>query len=61
MKSLSPKVALYVYKSTVRPDMECCCSVLVGAPSCYLDMLDKLQNWESRTVGPTLAASLGYW
>ena len=29
-----------------------------GAPSCYLDLLDKLQKWICRTVGPSLAASL---
>ena len=38
--------------------MEYCCHVLVGASSCYLDMLDKLQKLIYRTVGPTLAASL---
>ena len=31
--------------------MECCCHVLVGAPNYYLNMLDKLQKWVSRTVG----------
>ena len=29
-----------------------------GAPSCYLELLDKLQKWICRTVGPSLAASL---
>ena len=33
--------------------MECCCHVWVGAPNCYLDMLDKLQKWVSRTVSPS--------
>ena len=31
---------------------------LVGAPSCYLELLDKLQRRICRTVGPSLAASL---
>ena len=26
-----------------------------GAPSCYLELLDKLQKWIYRTVGPSLA------
>ena len=38
--------------------MECCCHVCAGAPSCYLELLDKLQKQISRTVGPSLAASL---
>ena len=44
MKFLSPEVALYLYKSTIRPCMEYCCHVWAGAPSCYLDLLNKLQN-----------------
>ena len=38
--------------------MEYCCHVFVGATSCYLDMLDKLQKRICRTVGPSLAAAL---
>ena len=44
MKFLSPEVALYLYKSTVRPCMEYCCHVWAGAPSCHLELLDKLQK-----------------
>ena len=40
MKFLSHEVALYLYKSTIRPCMECCCHVWAGAPSCYFDMQD---------------------
>ena len=58
MKFLSPKVALYLYKSTIRPCMEYCCHVGAGAPSCYLELLDKLQKRICRTVGPSLPASL---
>ena len=58
IKFLSPEVALYLYKSTIRPCMEYCCHVWAGAPSCYLELLDKLQKWICRTVGPSLAASL---
>ena len=58
MKFLSPEDALYLYKSTIRPCMEYCCHVRAGAPSCYLELLDKLQKQICRTVGPSLAASL---
>ena len=58
MKFLSPEVALYLYKSTIRPCMEYCCHVWAGAPSCYLELLDKLQKRICRTVGPSLAACL---
>ena len=58
MKFLSPEVALHLYKSTIRPCMEYCCHVWAGAPSCYLELLDKLQKQICRIVGPSLAASL---
>ena len=58
VKFLSPEVALYLYKSTIRPCMEYCCHVWAGAPSCYLGLLDKLQKRICRTIGPSLAASL---
>ena len=58
MKFLSPEVVLYLYKSTIRPCMEYCCHVWAGAPSCYLELLDKLQKRICRTVGASLAASL---
>ena len=38
--------------------MEYCCHVWAGAPSCYLELLDKLQKRICRTVGPSLAASV---
>ena len=58
MKFLSPEVALYLYKSTIRPCMEYCCHVWAGAPRCYLELLDNLQKRICRTVGSSLAASL---
>ena len=60
MKFPSPEVALYLCQSTIRSCMEYCCHVWAGAPSCFLELLDKLQKricW-SKTVGPSLAASL---
>ena len=58
MKFLSPEAALHLYKSAIRPCMEYYCHVWAGAPSCYLELLDKLQKRICRTVGPSLAASL---
>ena len=58
MKFLSPEVALYLYKSTIRPCMEYCCHVWDGALSCYLELSEKLQKRICRTVGFSLAASL---
>ena len=61
MKFLSHGVTVYLYKSTIRPCMQYCCHVWAGAPSCYLDLLYKLQKRICRTVGPSLAASLEPW
>ena len=58
MKFLSPEVALYLYKSTILQCMEYCYHIWAGAPSCYLELLPKLQKRICRTVGPSLAASL---
>ena len=58
MKFLSPEVPLYLYKPTILSCMEYCCHVQTGAPSCYLELLDKLQKQICRTAGPSLAASL---
>ena len=58
MKFLTSEVALYLYKSTICPCMEHCCQVWAGAPSCYLELLDRLQKRICRTGGPSLADSL---
>ena len=57
MKFLSPEVALYLCKSTIRQCMEYCCHVWASAPSYYLELLDKLQKRIGRTVGSSFAAS----
>ena len=44
MKFLSREVALYLYKSTICPCVEYCCYVWASGPSCYLELLDKLQK-----------------
>ena len=38
--------------------MEYCCNVWAGAPSCYLEVLDKLQKWICRTGGPSFVTSV---
>ena len=55
MKFLSPEFALYFYKCTIRPCVEYCCHFWAGAPSCHLDLLDKLQKQICRIVGLLLA------
>ena len=40
------------------PCMEYCCNVWASIPSCYLELLGKLQKRICRTVGPSLATSL---
>ena len=56
MKFIPPEVVLYLYKSTMQPCIEHCC--LGCALRCHLELLDKLEKWIYRTVGPSLAASL---
>ena len=58
MKFMFSEFALYLCKSTIVPSTEYCCHVWAGAPSCYLDMLDKLEKQVCRTFGPKLAAFL---
>ena len=53
-KFLSLEVALYLYELTIRPCIEYCCHVWGGAPSCYLELVDKVQKWICRTVGSVL-------
>ena len=47
---LSYEVGLYLQKSPIRPCMKFCCHVQAGAPSCYLDLLERLQKRVCRTV-----------
>ena len=57
-KFLSPEVALYLYESTIRPCMGYCFYVWAGTPSCYLELLFKLEKRICRIVGPSLGASI---
>ena len=52
MKFLSPEMAMYLYKSAMHPCMEYCYHVWAGAPSCYLELQDKLKKQICGTVGP---------
>ena len=38
------EVAVYLYKSTIHPCNEYCCHVWAAAPSCCLELLDKLKK-----------------
>ena len=58
MRFLSPEVALDLYKSTIYPFMKYYCQFMADAPSCYLELLDKLQKRIWRAVGPSLADSI---
>ena len=58
IKFLSAELVLYLYKSTINPCMEYCCHAWASVPSCYLELLDKLQKQIYGTVGPSLATSL---
>ena len=49
---------LFLYKSTIHLFLEYCCHIWASAPSCYLELLEKLQKSICRTVGPSLAVSL---
>ena len=55
MKFLSPELAQYFYKSTIRPCMEYYCHVWADTPSCYLEVLDKS---DMQDCFHSLAASL---
>ena len=56
LKFLSPQVALHLWKSTICPCMEYCCHIWPGIPSCYLELLGKIQNQICGAVGPSLAS-----
>ena len=58
MEFLSSEVPLYLCKSTIRPCVEYCCYIWAGAPSCFLELLDKLQKRICRTNSPSCAACL---
>ena len=47
---------LCLCKSIIRPCREYCCHVWAGTPSCFLELLDKLQKRICRTVVPSLVS-----
>ena len=58
MKYFSPQVAVYLCKCTIWPCIEYCCCVWAGVSSCNSELLDKLQKWISRAVGPSFDTPL---
>ena len=50
MKFLSPEVAIYFYKSIIRPCVECCCHVWAGAPSCWNYQINFKNGYEGLSV-----------
>ena len=46
MKFLFPEIALHLYKSTIMPMNGILLSCRAGTPSCYLELLDKLQKMD---------------
>ena len=60
MKFFSPKVTLYLYETTTWTCIENCCHVWAGAPSCYLELFEKLQKLIHRNVCLSLAAPLEF-
>ena len=60
-KTASKKMGALVYVRSfflLMSCMEYSCHVWAGAPSCYLELLDKLQKWICGTVGLSQASSL---
>ena len=57
-KFLFPEAALYLCKPIIRPYLKYCRNAWASAPSCYLDMLDKLQKRIYRFFGPSFSVSL---
>ena len=57
-KFIPPSALLYLYKTSIRPLIECCSHIWAGAPDCYLRMLDKVQRRLCYLVGEDLAVSL---
>lgn len=52
LKLVSLEVSLYLLKYTIQFCMEYFCFALIGSPTCYLELLDKLQKWSCRIAGP---------
>ena len=58
MKFLSPKVALYLYKSTLHRCMEYCFRIWAGSSTWYIELLDMLQKRICKTVQPLFVTFL---
>ena len=61
MKFLSPEVAPYLYKSTIRACTEYCCHVWAGAHSCYLELLESYKSGYAGLLVLHLLPLLNLW
>ncbi len=57
-KLIPPDATLYLYKTTIRPLMECCSHIWAGASGCHLSLLDRVQKRIVNLVGEVLGSTL---
>ena len=58
VKFLSSEVVFYLCETIIKPDMEYCCHIWAGVPSCFLNILDILQKKLCKKFGPLLGVYL---
>ena len=61
MKCLSPKFALYLYKSTILPYLKHWCHVWAGTPSCYWNCWISYKNGYTGLLALHLLLPLNSW
>ena len=57
-RCLQPQSILYFYKSTIRPLMEYCCHLWVGAPQTHPNLFDQVEKRTKNLIGQPLANQL---
>ena len=58
VKFLSSEVVFYLCETIIKPDMEYCCHIWAGVPSCFLNILDTLQKKLCKKFGLLLGVYL---
>ena len=58
VKFLSSEVVFYLCETIIKPDMEYCCHIWAGVPSCFLNILDILQKKLCKKFGLLLSVYL---
>ena len=58
VKFLSSEVVFYLCETIIKPDMEYCCHIWAGVPSCFLNILDILQKKLCKKFGLLLGVYL---